>query len=164
LHARVRQRNWQFDATKGIVMLMLRIARDVLENFWKRHGLSAQWEEDAIYQVTTGFGFVVWLTVDKEAGLIRLWTTLHPEVPDERREAVHALLLEANLGDRLVSGGSLALNPESMEVVYQHAYNLQQGAPEGFSRFFALFTEAASGLKAAVGAAMAGALEAEARV
>jgi hypothetical protein len=137
----------------------LHVARDILEDFWKRHGLSAQWKEDAVYQITTEFGFVVSLTVDAEAELIRFWTALSPEVPEERREAVHALLLEVNLVDRLVSDGSLALNPESREVVYQHAYNLRQGSPESFSRFFALFTEAASGLKAAVEAA--GALEAE---
>jgi hypothetical protein len=134
-------------------MSVSHIARDILEDFWKRHGLSAQREENAIYRITTEFGFLVDLAVDAEAGLLRLWTALSPEAPEERREAVHALLLEANLADRLVSGGSLAINPESREVVYQHAYNLRQGTLEEFSRFFAIFTEAASGLKAAVEAA-----------
>jgi hypothetical protein len=132
------------------------IARDALESFWEQHGLSAHWEKNAIYQVATDFGFLVRLTVEKETGLIRVWTALHLEAPEEKRASVHAALLEANLADRLVFGGSLALEPETLEVVYQRAYDPQQGGSGGFSRFFIAFTEAASGLRAAVAALISG--------
>jgi hypothetical protein len=147
----------QPDSSQGAVMSAVsRIARDTLENFWERHGLPARWEENAIYEVATGFGFFVRLTVEEETGLIRAWTTLCPEAPDERREAVHAALLEANLADCLVFGGSLALDPETLEVVYQRAYDPRQSGAGGFSLFFIAFAEAASGLQAAVAALISG--------
>lgn len=126
-------------------MSVSHVARDLLEDFWKWHGLSAHWEADAIYQITTESGLLVWLTVDEEAGLIRFWTTLSPEVPDERRESVLALLLDANLANHRLFGGSFALDPENGSVTYQNAYDPQQGSPEGFVRFFAVFSEAANG-------------------
>jgi hypothetical protein len=132
------------------------IAREILEDFWKWHGLSAHWEDDAIYQTATESGLLVWLTVDEEAGLIRFWTVLLPEVPDEKRESVYASLLDANLADRLLSGGGFALNPENGNVTYQHAYDLQQAGPEGFARFFAAFSETASGLRALMETLVAG--------
>ncbi|MDR2451614.1 MAG: type III secretion system chaperone [Candidatus Accumulibacter sp.] len=128
------------------------IVRDALENFWERHGLSAHWEKNAVYEIATDFGFLVRLAAEEETGLIRVCAALCPEAPEERREAVHAVLLEANLADRLVFGGSLALDPETLEIVYQRAYDSRQGGAGGFFRFFIAFTEAASGLQAAVAA------------
>jgi hypothetical protein len=136
------------------------IARSVLEDFWERHVLPLRWEKDAIYEITTAFGFHVRLFVEEETGLIRAWTALCPEAPEERREALHAALLEANLVDRLLFGGSLALEPETLEVVYQRAHDPRQGGPGGFSRFFTAFTEAASGLRAAVASLAASAEDA----
>jgi hypothetical protein len=137
-------------------MSVSHIARDALEDFWEQHGLSMCWEKNAVYEITTDFGFLVRLFVEEESGLIRVWTALCPEAPDARREAVHAVLLEANLADRLVFGGSLALDPETLEIVYQRTHDPRQGGSGGFSRFFIAFTEAASGLRAAVAALILG--------
>jgi hypothetical protein len=131
-------------------MSISRLARNALEDFWEHYGLSGHWEKNAIYEIATGFGFLVRLSVEEETGWIQAWTTLCPEAPNERRKAVHAALLEANLTDRLVFGGSLALDPETLEIVYQRAYDPGRGGAGGFPRFFAAFTEAASGLRAAV--------------
>jgi hypothetical protein len=132
------------------------VARNVLEDFWERYGLSAHWEKNAIYEVETDFGFLVRLTVEEETESIQAWTALCPEAPNARRQAVHAALLEVNLVDHLVFGGSLALDPETFEIIYQRAYDPRQGGSGGFSRFFAAFTEAASGLRAAVTALISG--------
>ena len=138
----------------SVAMSASLIARNVLEDFWERHALPLRWEKNAIYEITTDFGFQVRLFVEEESGLIWAWTALCPEAPEERREALHAALLEANLADHLLFGGSLALEPETLEVVYQRAHDPQQGGESGFSRFFSVFAEAASGLRAALAASV----------
>ncbi|MDR3157688.1 MAG: type III secretion system chaperone [Zoogloeaceae bacterium] len=136
-------------------MSVSHIARSALEDFRERHGLSLHWEKDAVYEVTTDFGFCVRLFAEEESGLIRAWTALCPEAPEEARASVHAALLEANLADSLVFGGSLALEPETLAIVYQRAYDPRQGGASGFSRFFLAFAETASGLQGAVAALVA---------
>ncbi|MDR0379897.1 MAG: hypothetical protein LBI62_08165 [Candidatus Accumulibacter sp.] len=131
-------------------MSVLHVARNALEDFWERYDLPVHWEKDAVYEVTTDFGFLVHIFVEEESGLIRVWTTLSPKASDTQRKAVHAALLEVNLVDHLVFGGSLALHPETLEIIYQRTYDPLQGGWGGFSRFFIAFTEAASGLQAAV--------------
>jgi hypothetical protein len=137
-------------------MSVSHVARNALEDFWERYGLSAHWEKNVTYEVATDFGFLVRMAVEEETESIRVWTALCPEVPDKRRKSVHAALLETNLADRLIFGGSLALNPETLEIVYQRAYDPRQGGSGGFSRFFIAFTEAASGLQAAAATLISG--------
>jgi hypothetical protein len=135
------------------------IAQEILQTFLAQQSLQFEWADDSIYQIATEYGLNVNLAVDDEADLIRAWTPLASEPPEEKRGELYAALLNINLTNNLTQGGALALDPEQHEVSYHLAYDLRHASAESFARFFATLTETASGLQAAIEALIADKLD-----
>ncbi|MDR3073811.1 MAG: type III secretion system chaperone [Deltaproteobacteria bacterium] len=131
------------------MMTLWHTARDLLGEFGRRHGLDITLEEGGVCLLGTAHGLDLQLVPDEMAGCLRALAVIALEPEVEQRAGLYAALLNANLFGAVTGGGSLALHPDSGDILYQHAYALENADPDSFAAFFAVVCEAACALREA---------------
>jgi hypothetical protein len=130
-------------------MDLLQTTKNLLQEFGQQHDLEIVPDDDGACLISTEHGLDIILALDEPGACLRAMVTLSEEPEPEHKAALYSALLNANLFGAITKGGHLAVNPESGQVLFQHAYALENSNPQDFAVFFAKVSEAAGGLREA---------------